>query len=52
MKKRALHFNTIADFRRDNVECVKGFKEFVKLCIDLDLYGAQLVAVDGVKFKP
>jgi transposase len=52
MKKLAPDFKTIADFRRDNVECVKGvFKEFVKVCMGLDLYGAKLVAVDGVKFK-
>jgi transposase len=52
MKKLAPDFKTIADFRRDNVDCVKGvFKEFVKLCMGLDLYGSKLVAVDGVKFK-
>lgn len=52
MKKLTPDFKTIADFRRDNVDCVKGvFKEFVKLCMGLDLYGAKLVAVDGVKFK-
>jgi transposase len=52
MKKLAPDFKTIADFRKDNVDCVKGvFKEFVKLCMGLDLYGAKLVAVDGVKFK-
>ncbi len=52
MKKLAPDFKTIADFRRDNVDCIKGvFKEFVKLCLNLDLYGAKLVAVDGVKFK-
>jgi transposase len=51
-KKLAPDFKTIADFRKDNVDCVKGvFKEFVKLCMGLDLYGAKLVAVDGVKFK-
>jgi hypothetical protein len=27
------------------------FKEFVKLCMSLDLYGAKLVAIDGTKFK-
>ena len=27
------------------------FKEFVCLCGSLDLYGAQLVAIDGSKFK-
>jgi hypothetical protein len=52
MRKLTPDFKTIADFRRDNVDCVKGvFKEFVKLCMGLDLYGAELIAVDGVKFK-
>ena len=27
------------------------FKEFVKLCLSLDLFGSKLVAIDGVKFK-
>jgi transposase len=52
MKKLAPDFKTIADFRKDNADCVKGvFREFVKLCISLDLYGSKLVAIDGVKFK-
>jgi len=52
MKKLTPDFKTIAEFRRENVNCVKGvFKEFVKLCMGLGLYGAKLVAVDGVKFK-
>jgi len=52
MKKLAPDFKTIAAFRKDNVDCVKPvFKEFVYLCRSLDLYGAQLVAVDGSKFK-
>ena len=52
MKKLAPDFKTIADFRKDNVDCIKGvFKEFVYLCKSLDLYGAQLVAIDGTKFK-
>ena len=52
MKKLAPDFKTIADFRKDNIQCVKGvFKEFVKLCISLDLYGAKCIAVDGTKFK-
>ena len=43
---------TIADFRKDNVGCIKPvFKEFVYLCQSLDLYDAQLVAIDGSKFK-
>ena len=52
MKKLAPDHKTIADFRKDNVDCIKGvFKEFVFLCRNLDLYGAQLVAIDGTKFK-
>jgi transposase len=52
VKKLAPDFKTIADFRKDNIDCVKGvFKEFVKLCMGLDLYGAKCIAVDGTKFK-
>ena len=52
MKKLAPDHKTIADFRKDNVDCIKPvFKEFVYLCRNLDLYGAQLVAIDGTKFK-
>ena len=52
MKKLAPDFKTIADFRKDNVDCIKPvFKEFVYLCKSIDLYGAQLVAIDGSKFK-
>ena len=52
MKKLAPDHKTIADFRKDNAECIKPvFKEFVYLCRSLDLYGAQLVAIDGSKFK-
>ena len=52
MKKLTPDHKTIADFRKDNVDCIKPvFKEFVYLCRNLDLYGAQLVAIDGTKFK-
>ena len=52
MKKLAPDFKTIADFRKDKVDCIKPvFKEFVYLCRSLDLYDAQLVAIDGSKFK-
>jgi transposase len=55
MKKLAPDHKTIADFRKDNAErarCIKPvFKEFIYLCRSLDLYGAQLVAIDGSKFK-
>ncbi|MDB6128751.1 MAG: family transposase, partial [Verrucomicrobia bacterium] len=45
-------FKTIADFRKDHRECFKGvFREFNLLCRKLALFGAELVAIDGAKFK-
>ena len=45
-------FKTIADFRKDNREAFKKlFKEFNLLCRKLELFGAELVAIDGAKFK-
>ena len=43
---------TIARFRHDNPEALKQvFRQFVKLCVGLGLYGRELVAIDGSKFK-
>ncbi|HXJ71734.1 MAG TPA: IS1182 family transposase [Candidatus Dormibacteraeota bacterium] len=45
-------FKTIADFRRDNRAAFKPlFKDFNLLCRRLNLFGAELVAIDGSKFK-
>ena len=45
-------FKTIADFRRDNRAAFKAvFREFVVLCRQLDLFGRELVAVDGTRIK-
>jgi transposase len=45
-------FKTIADFRKDNREAFKPlFKQFNLLCRKLGLFGAELVAIDGSKFK-
>jgi transposase len=45
-------FKTIADFRQDNRACFKGvFRAFNLLCRQLELFGAELVAIDGAKFK-
>ena len=45
-------FKTIADFRRDNRAAFKAvFRDFVLLCRKLDLYGRELVAVDGTRLK-
>ena len=52
MKKLTPDFKTIANFRKDNVNCIKSvFKKFVTLCVGLDLYGSKLVAIDGTKLK-
>ena len=45
-------FKTIAYFRRDNRDAFKSmFRQFVLLCRRLDLYGRELVAVDGTRIK-
>src|SRR5437667_7649731 len=45
-------FKTIADFRKDNRGAFKPlFKQFNLLCRKLELFGAELVAIDGSKFK-
>ena len=45
-------FKTIADFRRDNRAAFRSvFREFVLLCRQLDLYGRELLAVDGTRIK-
>lgn len=52
MRRLTPDFKTIADFRKDNIDCIKPvFKEFVYLSRSLDLFGAELVAIDGSKFK-
>src|SRR5688572_29345991 len=43
---------TIANFRKDNVRVLPGvFREFSKLCRELKLFGAELVGIDGSKFR-
>src|SRR6202022_1249865 len=43
---------TIADFRRDNLTGIKAVcREFTLLCRKLKLFGGELVAIDGSKFK-
>ena len=45
-------FRTISDFRKDNVKALKEvFRRFTKICLELDLFGKELLAVDGSKFK-
>lgn len=45
-------FKTIANFRKDNRDVFKKLlKQFNLLCRKLELFGAELVAIDGSKFK-
>ena len=46
------NFKTIADFRRDNRKAFRSvFRQFVLLCKQLDLFGRELLAVDGTRIK-
>ncbi len=51
---RKLHpdFKTIADFRHDNGKAIRAVVcQFRTLCRELNLYGKELVAIDGSYFK-
>ena len=44
-------FKTIADFRRDNPQAIKKVcREFTLWCKRLELFGGELVAIEGSKF--
>lgn len=52
MRKLKPDFKTIADFRKDNKKALKQvFKQFSLLCKEWDLFGREIVAVDGSKFR-
>lgn len=52
LRRLAPDFKTIADFRRDNRSAFRQvFREFVVLCRELDLFGRELIAVDGTRIK-
>lgn len=43
---------TIARFRQNNPNALKNvFRHFVKTCMNFGLYGKELIAIDGSKFK-
>lgn len=45
-------FKTIADFRRDNHKAIqKVCRSFTLFCRECDLFGGELIAIDGSKFK-
>ena len=52
IRKLRPDFKTIADFRKDNSGAIKRVcREFTLLCQQLDLFGGELVAIDGSKFQ-
>jgi transposase len=52
LKKLKPDFKTIADFRKDNKKALKTvFRDFTKLCDEWGLFGKELVAIDGSKFR-
>ena len=52
LRKLKPDFKTIADFRKDNKKAIKNvFKQFNLLCKEWDLYGREVIAVDGSKFR-
>lgn len=52
LRKLRPDFKTIADFRRDHPAALKGVcREFTLLCKKLELFGGELIAIDGSKFR-
>lgn len=52
LRRLAPDFKTIAEFRRVNCEAIrKACRELTVLCKKLDLFGGELVAIDGSKFR-
>jgi len=52
LRKLRPDFKTIADFRKDNAQGIKGVcREFTLLCRKLELFGGELVAIDSTKIK-
>lgn len=51
LRKLRPDFKTIADFRKDNGPAIKAVcRQFTLLCRKLELFGGELVAIDGSKF--
>ena len=52
LRKLSPDHKTISRFRHDNTHALKNvFRDFAKLCVRLGLYGKELIAIDGSKFK-
>jgi transposase len=52
VRKLTPDFKTIADFRKDNKKAlVQVFRDFTRLCSNWQLFGKELIAIDGSKFR-
>lgn len=52
LRKLTPDFKTIADFRKDNLAPLKAVsRQFTLLCRKLALFGGELLAIDGSKFR-
>ena len=52
LKRLSPDHKTISDFRKDHAQALREvFKQCVVLCKQLELFGAELVAIDSTKFK-
>jgi len=52
LKKLTPDFKTIAEFRKNNLQAIRDVsRQFSLLCRKCDLFGKQLVAIDGSKFR-
>ncbi|MDD4895505.1 MAG: hypothetical protein PHD84_00675 [Atribacterota bacterium] len=52
LRKLTPDFKTIADFRKDNKKAlVQAFRDFTRLCNNWQLFGKELIAIDGSKFR-
>lgn len=52
LRKLAPDHKTISDFRKDNRNVLRSVtRQFVFVCQTLDLYGSELVALDGTKVR-
>ena len=52
VRKLAPDFKTISDFRKDNLRPLKSVhRQFIVLCRKMNLFGGELFAIDGSKFR-
>ncbi len=52
LNKLTPDFRTIADFRKDNAAAIRNtFRAFGKLCLQLNLFKRELLAIDGTKIR-